>query len=774
VIGFVGRRLAGSRIGVLGATRPGAGGFFERTGWPEIEVPPLDEDDAMQLLAHRFAHLPTRVLREVAHESQGNPLALLEFAAVAGHHRDRGHAEPASASVTIREVRTLYATRIGRLPMATRRLLLLAALDGSGSLAALAKAAGSAGLSDLGAAERDHLVVIDERVGEIRFRHPMIKSAVVALSTHNDRREAHERLAEVFADQPEQRGHHVAEAAEGPDETVAAVIEEGAQRTLQRGDVVGAIGRLLRAADLSPDRSDRSRRLAHAAFIGAFAAGELKSSSQLLRDAKRHDPPLGATLEAAVATAYVLLNSDGDVTMAHRLLTDAIESALAEPDHDREALSRGLYTLVVLCHYAGREDYWEAFDDLVARMGAAAPEHALMLAETHGAPLAASAWALDELDREVDRLDDTLDVELVIRTAIAGFYTDRLAGCRQALDRIAGDGRADGAAASALMALIMISFDDLHAGRWDAAEQAAAEAWKLSEELGYPLYGFSGSYSLALVAGRRGDLAACAVRCDAMVAWAVPRRLGRLEDLAHHAGGEAALGAGDFELAYSHATAIGRPGVLHTHDPQALWSALDLVDAAMHTGRVDDARAHAEAMRAADMGRLSTRSALVTTAANGMVAPDDAAAELFDEALALTGIEMWPFEQARVRLAYGERLRRLRRTRDARVQLETARDGFDRLGALLWSQRAATELRATGAARRAGVAGGVTSLTPQELEVAQLAASGLSNRAIATRLYVSPRTVSAHLYRVFPKLGITTRSALRDALSGTGGLQSTD
>src|SRR5690606_16152857 len=134
VIGFVGRRLAGSRIGLLGATRLSAGGFFERTGWPELGVPPLEDDDAMELLAHQFAHLPARVLREVAHEAQGNPLALLEFAAAAGHSRAGGRADPGSASATIREVRTLYATRIGRLPAATRRLLLLAALDGSGSL----------------------------------------------------------------------------------------------------------------------------------------------------------------------------------------------------------------------------------------------------------------------------------------------------------------------------------------------------------------------------------------------------------------------------------------------------------------------------------------------------------------------------------------------------------------------------------------------------------------------------------------------------------------
>ena len=150
-----------------------------------------------------------------------------------------------------------------------------------------------------------------------------------------------------------------------------------------------------------------------------------------------------------------------------------------------------------------------------------------------------------------------------------------------------------------------------------------------------------------------------------------------------------------------------------------------------------------------------------------MVAPDDEAPRLFDEALALPGVAEWPFELARVQLAHGERLRRLRRPRDARTQLHAARDGFDRLGAAAWSQRASTELRATGPTRATGGPGGSYSLTPQELEVAQLAAGGLTNREIATRLYVSPRTVSAHLYSVFPKLGVTTRAALRDALNET-------
>ena len=124
----------------------------------------------------------------------------------------------------------------------------------------------------------------------MRFRHPMIKSVVVERSTHEERRAAHLRLAVLFADQPERRGHHLGEAALAPDEDVAAAVEDGAHRTLRRGDVVGAISRLTRAADLSPDPKDRSRRLADAAYVGVASAGQIDSASELLRDAHRRDP----------------------------------------------------------------------------------------------------------------------------------------------------------------------------------------------------------------------------------------------------------------------------------------------------------------------------------------------------------------------------------------------------------------------------------------------------------------------------------------------------
>ncbi len=203
--------------------------------------------------------------------------------------------------------------------------------------------------------------------------------------------------------------------------------------------------------------------------------------------------------------------------------------------------------------------------------------------------------------------------------------------------------------------------------------------------------------------------------------------------------------------------------MLPPFNPEAVWSAPDLVEAAVHSGRHAEARRHADAVRDAGVGRLSSRFALSAATVTAMTSAPEVMAGCFEEALGLPGIEQWPFEVGRAHLAYGERLRRQGLNRDAREQLAAARSRFEELGARSWEARAAAELRATGMTRTArGKAG--ASLTPQELEVARLAAAGLSNPQIASRLFLSPRTVSSHLYRVFPKLGITSRAALRDAL----------
>jgi DNA-binding CsgD family transcriptional regulator len=273
-------------------------------------------------------------------------------------------------------------------------------------------------------------------------------------------------------------------------------------------------------------------------------------------------------------------------------------------------------------------------------------------------------------------------------------------------------------------------------------------------------------YNRALVAAARGDDTTARELADAITGWAEPRGARLIAQFADHARGLAALGRCDFEAAYRHASAIGTPGEFARYNHHALWVCMDLVEAAVRTGRPAEAAAHVGAMRRDGIARISPRIALLAAGSAGLAARgDDAALAEYARALAIAGVERWPFDLARVRLAYGERLRRARAGRAAATELTAARDAFERLGAVPWARRAAAEIRATGhAARPPTVTGLEEPLTPQEHEIASLAAAGLTNKQIGARLYLSHRTVSGHLYRIFPKLGISTRAALRDAL----------
>jgi DNA-binding CsgD family transcriptional regulator len=234
---------------------------------------------------------------------------------------------------------------------------------------------------------------------------------------------------------------------------------------------------------------------------------------------------------------------------------------------------------------------------------------------------------------------------------------------------------------------------------------------------------------------------------------------------ARHARGLSALGRSDFEEAYQQLSAISSPGALPAFTAYALKIPLDLVEAAVRTGRQDEAAAHVRAMRDAGLPSRSGHLALITAAAAALCVSDDHAADLFDAALNIPGVDRWPFDLARVHLAYGEHLRRHHAPLAAQQHLAAALDTFQRLGARPWVARTANELRASGQTRQHHdyVSAGI--LTSQEHEIASMAASGLSNRQIGERLFLSHRTVGTHLYRTFPKLGITTRAALRDALT---------
>ena len=766
VLGFVARRLAGSQVGFLAALRSGEESFFERAGLPEHELRPLAEEAASGLVSARFPALTPRVRQRVVAEAAGNPLALLELATASSGPQPAVLASVQAMLPVSRRLQGLFTSRVTQLSAPTRQLLLLTALDGTGDPRVVyAAGAGMQRLEELAAAEQARLVYVDQRTRRLAFRHPLMRTAVVELSTDDERRRAHAELADLWAEQPERQAWHLAEAAVGPDEHVASLLEQGAHRILRRGDAIGAVHVLMRAAELSPQGAARGRRLAVAAYMGADVTGELRNAPQLLADARLADPGRGGSLQAAVTASCLLLNSDGDVDTAHRLLVGAIGSAADRDEISDDALEEALHTLMMVCYFGGRAELWEPFYDALTSLAPSAPAAVYLGSKTIADPVRTAASALGQLDAAVERLIGDADPARIVRTATAAVFVDRLAGCREALWRVVRDGRDGGAVASGINALILLGFDDFWTGQWDQAHGLLEEAVEQCESRGYLLLAWPGHHVQALLAAARGDYAATRALTGQMIEWAAPRRARAVLPYAWQAQTIAALGRGDFEEAYQHATAVSPAGTLASHVPLALYLPMDLVEAAVRTGRHAEAAAHVAAIRDAGIVVLSPRLALLASGSAAIAATDDSAPALFEEALAIPGVERWPFDLARVQLAYGERLRRAQATTESRLHLTAALETFERLGARPWAERAASELRATGQTRPRAQERNRASFTPQEREIAMLAAVGLSNKEIGQRLFLSPRTVGGHLHRIFPKLGITSRAALHAALA---------
>jgi DNA-binding CsgD family transcriptional regulator len=325
--------------------------------------------------------------------------------------------------------------------------------------------------------------------------------------------------------------------------------------------------------------------------------------------------------------------------------------------------------------------------------------------------------------------------------------------------------RAQHPARTDLNSLLVRCLGSLLTGRWDEALASATAGHALHHDCADHMRTWPFQLCEALVAaGRGGDdltrgvLAELAESGPAAEAHLVRQYIRQARALA-------AIGRGDFEYAYQAAAAMNRSGALYSADGQALWVSMDLVEAAVRTNRRSQAAAHVTAMREANVAALSPRMALLEAGSASMAAPDSISHDLFEDAIAVPHASLWPFELARVRLAFGERLRRNRAVTESRRHLAAAHDAFRELGARPWTARAATELRAAGETASPSTLRGTAGLTPQEHQTALLAAAGLTNKEIGQRLFLSPRTVGAHLYRVFPKLGVTTRAALRDALT---------
>ncbi|MGW7366222.1 ATP-binding protein [Streptomyces sp. NPDC054841] len=770
VLGTVARYISTGSLALLAASRTGDESFLSSTGITVHEVRPLDDETANELVTERFPALAARVRRRVVAEARGNPLALLELPATLNEAQQTERGTLPSVLPLTERLKRIFSTRVGALPDTTRKLLLLAVLDGSGDLYILRQATGGPdGLAGLCPAETDGLVRVDTNTGRLVFRHPLTRSAVMDLSTSAERRRAHLALAGQHPERSERRARHLANAVVGPDDHVAALLHEVAYNTLRRGDAVGAVTTLLRASELSSTGTAKGRRLAEAACLGANITGDLRNVQALLAVAGRAHPGGTDSLAAATAAASHLLNGEGDVDTAHRLLVGAIDNHDLPEGADDNILREALSTLLMVCFFGGRPELWHSFDSALTRCRPGASDPLLpVMRGAFGDPAHAASTVLNGLDEFIAGLHRETDPTRIIRTAVSAAYVDRLSGCRSSLRRVVDDGRNGGAITSAIQGLFLLGNDAYASGQWDELLEVTDEGLGWCATYNYRLLAWSGEFLRGLLAAARGDSGTARGIADRLVSWGNPRGLGVLRVYASHIRALSALGSADFDAAYRLLGAVGTPGELPSHMPHALWLVLDFIEAAARTGRHGEAAAHVEAVRKSGIPSISPRLAMLTDAAEAMAGPDFLDHDLFEAAVAAPDAGRWPFDWARICLAYGERLRRAKAGVEARVHLDAALSTFERLGAVPWSARAANELRASGIPLTTASPGEFphSLLTPQERQVAELAATGLTNKQIAAQLFLSPRTVAAHLRSVFRKLSVTSRGGLRDALTG--------
>jgi len=747
------------RAGAVGGrgvitVRADAPSVFDDAGLEEIEVGSLGGLEAAALLERTGAHLDPLTRERVLHWAEGNPLALIELPKTAGRVPAAPSGQVSPLPLT-RRLESLYGNRISELSPSAQEALLLAALDGLSSVAGPRRPALERRLGDVDEAIGRGLLVIDPVTGQLGFRHPLVRSAVVQLATPNRRRAAHAELAALYPDDQERRARHLAEATVDPDEKVAALLEQAAETATRRGASSVAVSWLERAAQLSETPDQRSRRLAEAAFVAGQSA-QLERAQQLSESAGTADT------DVIIAECYAALYQDGEVRTTHRKVVAALEGL--DPVRDKPTVERLINLLLVISLFAADSATWTITESCVDRFCDPADptgSASLLYRDTWGDVVRRGVGGLERLRRQFVRATSDRPWD-AMRLLVSAYYLDTLDEFRTLLARLVAREGEVGAAGNAMTLLQLVMLDHMGAGRWADAERTGRRGLEMTARHGYALFAHQFRAFLAMVAACRGDSDTADGHRRAVEAWARPRGIGYLTQYADAVGMMAALARSDYAIAYRFATNITAPGEFAAHTQQAPRTLLDFVEAAVHSGHLDQARTHAQTALAAGLPALSPRLALVTAAAQAMTAQDDAPS-LYEHALALPGAALFPFETARIRLAYGERLRRDHETRAAREQLEEALRVLTDLGALPWAERARAELAAAGAAF--GARGqGWQSLTVQERQIAQLAATGLTNKEIGAKLFLSPRTVSSHLYRIFPKLGITSRAALRDAL----------
>ena len=757
---FVAHRLHADRVGLIIATREAEDDF---TGLPELPLQGLPDDSARVLLdSVLLGRIDDRVRERILAEARGNPLALLELPR--GPVPAELLAESSSRDIPAR-VEESFQRRVSALPQATRLLLLVAAAEPSGDPLLLWRAAGVLGLTPdtAVAAQDDGLLSVGTRV---LFHHPLVRSAVYRAALPAQRRAAHRALAEATdpATDPDRRAWHRALAADGPDEGAAFELERSADRAQARAGLAAAAAFLERSTILTPEPGRRSRR-ALAAAQAKQEAGAFDAALALL--AATEASPLDELQRAqaelvrgqiAFATSHwsqavrLLLSAARqfeplDVRMSRdtylRVIAPALMGAALADDRDlRDAVTAARQAPPALPPLS-RDLLLDAIAVLVDEgypAGADAVQRALHACLDERVPdVGASPWAIVAIDMAALVWNDESWRTLTARAANAA--------------------RDLGALGTLPIALSMSANERLFAG--DLAETAAlaGEANEISKAIGSRLV----TYGAVALAAWRGDEARAVPVIEAGAKDLADKNDSSGLPFIRWATAVLYNGLGQYEQA------LGPSGCADEYLPAHRFSSFlqpEIIEAAVRCG---------QAGRAADaLGRLSAHTracgtdwALGTEAcARALLSDGESAERLYLEAIERLGRTSQRPATARARLVYGEWLRRQRRRSDARDQLRRAYAEFAGIGMEAFAERARIELEATGEHARRRAAGPRDELTPQEAQIARMAAAGATNAEIAAQLFLSPNTVAYHLRTSFGKLGVTTRRQLAKVLAG--------
>lgn len=762
VLAFVARRLAAEPALMLIAVRDGFPNPFDEAGLTELRLQGLSEKAAGQLLDSRAPGLGPALRERLLQDAAGNPLALIELpAALRSEHLDEGALLLSHLPLTARLERA-FASRASGLPSDTRSLLLAAAADDA---AVLAEVLNAAAVLEAGAVTVDAFApaiaagLVEIHGTQLRFRHPLVRSAIYQAAGLPKRQVAHAALAQVLASQPDRQVWHRAAATLGPDEQVAADLEEAAARARRRGAVAVAVAALHRAAELSENPARRGGRLLRAAEMG-FEFGRAGLGPQLLRAAEPLDLPADErTWLSWLREAYAEGDWSGTANAGSLI---AIADRISSGGHPDLALQY-LLAAALRCWWGNpgqetRAAVIAAADRLP--LPEDAPARLAILA--HADPVARGAFVIDRISRMTPLPADPAGAYLVGSAAAAMWAYDL---SLRFLDTAVNGLRAQGRLGLLAQALVSQAWAAVHLGREPLAVSAAEEAARLADETGQRREAVSAQLAQAAIAAERGDLIVAEELARQAEAVLLPMGATPMLALVQFVRGRGAVAHQRYPEGLDHLRRVLDPADPAYHPFIGAWGLSDLVEAAAHTDKRDIAEEYLqqlEALAAATSGSLLRAEAGY---ARPMVADDDQAEALYQAALD-RDLAGWPCYRGRMLLWYGRWLRRQRRGADSRAPLRSARDTFDALAFPALADKARQELRASGETSHRRTPEAWDQLTPQELQIARLAANGLSNREIGQQLFISHRTVGYHLHRIFPKLQITSRSQLSTASLG--------